>query len=167
MPDDWMLVGRVVGAFGVRGEMKVEPLTDFPERFKKTKQIYLGTDRMPVAVTGSRTHGGQVLLRLEGIDSPEAVKALRNPELFVPRDEAHPLPDGHFYLDDIIGAQVETTDGRAVGTISDVISTGSNEVFVIGKGSDAILIPVIKDAVTELDVAAKRVVVEPWVLTTE
>ena len=165
MSDDWMVIGRIVGPFGVRGEMKVEPLTDFPERFRSLKRVYLGDARREAEVLGSRNHKGQILLRLAGIDSPEAVKELRKPELHVPRAEAWSLPEGHYYLDDVIGLQVETTDGATIGEVTDVVRTGSNDVFVVGTGATAVLVPVIKDAVTELDMRARRVVIEPWVLT--
>lgn len=161
-----MLIGRIVGAFGVRGEIKVEPLTDFPERFGALQRIYLGAGREPRAVEGTRRHKGLVLLRLPGIETPEEVKALAQTEIFVPRSEAATLPEGHFFLGDMVGMEVVTTDGRPVGPIREVIRTGSNDVFVArGAGGD-VLIPVIKDAVRDLDLAGRRVTIEPWVLDT-
>jgi 16S rRNA processing protein RimM len=106
-------------------------------------------------------------MRLEGIKSPEAVRDLRGAEIFVPRSEAAQLPPGHFYLEDALGLAVETTAGDQVGTVTEVLKTGSNEVFVVGKGSDAVLIPVIKEAVVDLDLSSRRVIVEPWVLIQE
>lgn len=162
--DEWMLVGRVASPFGVRGEFRVDLLTDFPRRFKKLRRVYVGKDRREFGVESVRQHADQILLKLEGVDSPESVRALAQPEIFVPRREAVRLPRGHFFLDDIPGMAVRTTDGRRLGEVTDVLATGSNEVFVVGKGRNEILIPVIKDAIHAMDLEKREVVVEPWVL---
>ena len=162
--DEWMLVGRVVGPFGVRGEAKVELLTDFPDRFQVMDVAYFGPERRPLSVKRSRRHRGMVLLTLEGIHRPEQVTALRDCEVFVPRAQAMPLPEGHYYLEDLIGMRAISADGRALGRVTGVLRTGSNDVYVINQGRDAILVPAIKDAVRALDFDAGVVVVETWVL---
>lgn len=167
MTDEWMLIGRIAGPFGVRGEIKVDPLTDFPDRFQTLDSVYVGPGHDAHTVERARKHQGQILLSLEGISSPEAVRELRGAEIFVPRSQAAPLPPGHFYLEDAVGLTVQTTDGKDLGTVTDILRTGSNEVFVVGTGNNALLIPVIKDAVTELNLDERRVVVEPWVLEQE
>lgn len=162
--DTWMLIGRVQGSFGVHGELKVELHTDYPERFKLLRQVYLGTDRELYPVKRSRRHGDRVLLTLAGIDSPEAARRLTGRDLFIPRSEAVELPAGHYYLDDLVGLTVTTAHGAPVGEVSDVLQTGSNDVLVVTAKGRAVLIPVIKDAVIELDVEGRRAVVEDWVL---
>jgi 16S rRNA processing protein RimM len=163
-PDDWMLIGRVAGAFGVRGELKVELRTDFPERFNRLPCIYLGRERTRFQVERSRTHQGRPLLKLVGVDTPEKIDGLRGEDIFVPRSEAVPLPEGQYFLDDLIGMVVESADGERIGTISDVLRTGANDVYVVNEGRNAVLVPAIKDAILSLDVDARRVVVERWVL---
>jgi 16S rRNA processing protein RimM len=163
-PERWMLIGRVVGPFGIRGELKVEEHTEFPERFNLLKTVALGQDRREYAVEGSRRHKGRVLLRLVGVETPESARDLAGMEITVPRDQAMPLPEGHYYLDDIVGSEVITPEGTVVGRITDVLQTGANDVYAVGTGRETILIPVTKEAVRELDVAGRRVVVEPWVL---
>jgi 16S rRNA processing protein RimM len=167
MADEWMLIGRVAAPFGVRGEMKIEPLTDFPERFNSLTVVYVGPTRERHKVERTRMHGDRILVRLDGVSTPEQVGDYRGAELFVPRGEASPLPPGHFYLEDAVGLEVETTEGTAIGTVTEVLKTGSNEVFVVGRDRGAVLIPVIKDAIAELDMDRRRVVVEPWILTQE
>lgn len=162
-----MLIGRIAGPFGVRGEIKIDPFTDFPDRFRDLESVYVGPDHDAYRVERARRHQAQLLVRLEGISSPEAARDLRGAEIFVPRAEAAPLPPGHFYLEDAVGLTVQTSGGADVGTVTDVLKTGSNEVFVVGTGKDAILIPVIKDAITELNLDERRVVIEPWVLSQE
>lgn len=163
----WMPVGRIAGAFGVHGEIKVDLLTDFPDRFKDMKQVYVGPERRPYHILTSRRHRQQVLLTLQGLDTPEDVALLRQMELAIPRTAAVDLPEGHYYLQDVIGMAVLATDGAEVGVVTDVLRTGSNDVFVVNEGPKAVLIPVIHDAIAELDLAANRVVVERWVLDTE
>jgi 16S rRNA processing protein RimM len=167
MPGEWMVIGRIAAPFGVRGEMKIDLLTDFAERFNSLETIFVGAEHAPYRVQQVRSHGDRILLRLAELRSPEAVRELRGAELSVPRSEAAPLPPGHFYLEDAIGLQVRTTEGESVGTVTEVLTTGSNEVFVIGHGAASVLVPVIRDAIADLDMNERCVVVEPWVLTQE
>lgn len=160
----WMLVGTIAGSFGVRGELKVELNTDFPDRFKSLKVVHLGADRAPRAIRGARAHHGRVLLQLDGVETPEAANGLRGTELWIPRSDAMRLPEGHYYLDDLIGFQVVTVDGRVLGPITDVLRTGANDVFVVNTGSAAILVPSIRDVVCVLDLDGRRIVVETWIL---
>lgn len=165
--DEWLLIGRVAGPFGVGGEAKVEPYTDFPDRFRPLAELYLGADHRPVTVDRARQHKGHVLIKLAGVETPEQVREFAQQEIFVPRSEARTLPPGHFYLDDAVGLHVVTTDGRPVGRVVDVLRTGSNEVFVVRASEGDVLVPVIKDAIGELDVEGRRVTVEPWALGEE
>jgi 16S rRNA processing protein RimM len=162
--DQWMVVGQIAGPFGLRGEIKVDLRTDFPNRFAELEHVYLGPGHKPYAVVRARRHRRQVLLTLEGVESPEAVDRLRGMELAIPREQAIPLPPGHFYLEEILGAAVATVEGAELGTVTDVLRTGSNDVFVVGTGSGALLIPSIKDAIAQLDLQGRRIVVHPWVV---
>ncbi len=169
MPEvrDWMIVGEIAGPFGLHGEIKVEPLTDYPERFDHLETVYLGTTHRPYTVLRSRFHKSHVLLTLEGVETPEQIDMLRREDVQIPREEAVELPEGHYFLEDIIGAEVVTSVGHPVGRITDIIRTGGNDVYVVNEGPAAVLVPVVKDAVTSLDVAGKRVVIEPWVLNSD
>jgi 16S rRNA processing protein RimM len=160
----WMVVGTIVGSFGLQGELKVELNTDFPERFRDLTDVYVGTERQRRQVAGSRKHGGRVLLRLQGVTSPEEAGALRGRELAVPRTEAMPLPEGHYYLGDLIGVEVRTVDGLVLGAVIDVLRTGSNDVYVVGDDRKPVLVPAIKDAVRELDLERRSLIIESWVL---
>jgi len=164
---DWMLIGQVTGSFGVRGEVKVEQYTDFPERFKLLEVTYLGPDRRAYSVERTRNHKNQVVLKLRGVDSREDGDRLRGQEVYVPREAAMPLPEGHFYLEDAIGITVVTEKGDIVGPVTDVLRTGGNDVFVVNHGRNAVLVPVTKDAVRKLDLANRRATIQSWVLQTE
>lgn len=161
---DWILIGRTAGAFGLRGEIKVEPLTDFPERFETLATIHLGPGHEAWTVERTRPHGKHILVKLRGVDDMDAAAALRGRDAFVPRSAALPLPDGHYLLEDLIGIAVVTSGGESVGAVVDVIRTGSNDVYVVRRGRDELLIPGIRDAVLQLDLGARQMVIDPWVL---
>jgi 16S rRNA processing protein RimM len=149
-------IGRVVAAHGLRGEVKVEPLTDFPERFERGSRLWLaGTER---AVQSSRWRGRHVYLKLEGVETRDAAEALRGGEL---RAAPRPLAGAdRYYLHDIIGLRVEDAKGEALGKVADVLSTGANDVYVVRSERGELLLPAIEDVVREIDVAGGRIVVE-------
>lgn len=159
-----MLVGRLAGALGVRGEVKIDPYTDFPRRFANLTVLYLGASKRAYAVERSRMHAGRPAIKLEGIDTPERVRALGSLEVFVPRAEAVDLPEGEFYVEDLIGMQVLSDDGARLGEITEVLRTGSNDVYVVNRGRAALLVPGTREAVRSLDFACNEMVVERWLL---
>jgi 16S rRNA processing protein RimM len=159
-----MVIGEVTGSFGVRGEMKVHLLTDFPERFSGLREVFLGPERKVVSIERVRRHQGRLVMKLDGFDTPEAVDGVRGFEIAVPRAEAVALPAGQYYLDQIVDSAVFGEDGREIGRIADVLRTGANDVFVVRAHGEEVLIPAISDAIAEMDVAGKRVVVREWVL---
>lgn len=154
-------IGEVVGAYGLRGEVRVQPLTDFPDRFGRLHHVWVrmpdGT-RMTRRVLSSRPHEtkGLVVLRLKGVASREAARALVGAVLEVPDAEAVPLPEGVFFEHDIVGLRVVTTDGRELGPVSEVLHTGANDVYV----TPTCLVPAIADVIREVDIAGGRMVIE-------
>jgi 16S rRNA processing protein RimM len=150
-------VGRILAPHGVRGELKVEPLTDFPERFRRGARVWLRGE--PRRIEGSRLIGRSVLLKLDGINDRTAAAALRDEELFVP--QAKSLPDANiFYQHDIVGLAVETAAGEALGKVEGIFSTGANDVYVVRGAQGELLLPAIDDVVKQIDLAGRRVVVE-------
>jgi 16S rRNA processing protein RimM len=155
-----VLVGRLVGAHGTRGEIRVNPETDFPERFADLAQAYLvptrGEGRL-VTITGARQHAGkgQVLLRLEGVEDREAAAALNGAEMYIRASELRPLPPGQYYEFQILDLQVVTEEGRELGPVTDILRTGANDVYE----TPVALIPAITPVIREVDLAAGRMVV--------
>lgn len=157
-------IGKILGPHGVQGEFRVLPLTDFPARFKTLTDAFL-EDGRPVIVESARPHKQFYLLKLKGIDTPEAILPLRNMALEVERHAVVKLPPGHYFVFDLIGMQVFTETEEALGVISDVLETGSNDVYVVDqkpkehKKKPQILIPALKSVVLEINVAAKKMIV--------
>lgn len=153
-----VVVGRIVTAHGVKGEVKVEPLTDFPERFARGSRLWL--DGVELGVMSGRWQRSQVIVKLDGVDSREAAEALRGKELTVPDVAELPVGEDLYYLHDIVGLRVESRDGEALGEVYDVLSTGSNDVYVVRGDGGEMLLPALEDVVLEVDVAGGRIVVD-------
>lgn len=159
--EDWVQIGKVAGAMGVQGEVKVDLTTDFPDRFNRLDAIYVGTEHRMMHVRQARRHHGRVILALHEVEDRDAAAALQGAPLFVPRAEAVPLPEGHYYHDQILGLRVETTTGQPLGTVVEVLVTGSNDVYVVKGAAGEVLIPALKDIVQSIDLAAGTMLIEP------
>lgn len=159
----FLVVGRVVRPHGVRGEIRVEPDTDFPEHLLALREVTLrkGDASMSARVSSTRPHGSSVLLKLEGIDTLDAASAWRDAAVTVRREKAAPLEAGRHYVSDVLGLRVETEDGRILGTVADVLRTGSNDVYVVRSGERELLVPAISTVVLSIDVDGGRIIVRP------
>ncbi len=162
----YLVVGQVIGAHGLRGELKVRLLTDDPHRFAQLKRVFVGLeDEDPVAwiLQSYRIHKNYALLQLEGCDDRTTVQTLTGLLIQVPREEAIPLEEDEYFEHQILGLSVWTVDGSHLGTVDEIIYTGAHEVYVIqdsGAAQREILIPAIRDVVLEVDLDAGRLIVE-------
>jgi 16S rRNA processing protein RimM len=143
----------------VRGDLKVQPLTDFPERFRPGAVLWSQGRRLEVA--RSRWSRGFVYMAFSGTDSRGAAEELRGLLLEVPEAELTPLPEGQYYRFQVIGLEVCTPAGERLGRVADILSTPSNDVYVVRGGPKELLIPAIEDVVQEIDLEGGRLVVEP------
>ena len=158
--DDWLQIGTLTAPWGLRGEIKIKLDVD-PPYAREIKRAYLGAERRPVNLHGFFRRGRFYTVRLDGIDTIEAAEPLRDLVVTLPRAEAPPLPAGSFYVKDVLGLRAVTTDGRELGLVADVISTGANDVYVVRGPAGEALIPAIRDVVVELDPAAGLMRIEP------
>jgi len=142
----------VAAPHGLKGELRCDIVTDFPERFRRTKQLHLGTEHRPYDVERTRAARGQLVLKLAGVDSRSDAERLRGQLICVPSAEAVKLPRGSYFWHQIIGLRVETIDKMLLGTVVDILQTGSNDVYVVKTETGELLIPAIKDVVRKVDV---------------
>jgi len=155
-------IGKAVKPFGVKGEMKIEPLTDFPERFRKLTRVYLVSpagNEIACTVSSVRYAGSTPLLQFGGYDSPEKAKALNGWLVKVPEEEVVPLPDGRYYWFELIGMDVFSEADEKLGTIVDIFETGSNDVYVMKRGREEVYIPATQDVIKQVDRKAKRMII--------
>lgn len=159
--EELLVVGRIVAAQGLRGELRVNPLSDFPERFTHPGPRWLqGRGGQPQSVTlleGRNLPGKSLfVIRLEGITSREGAEALVGQELLVRADDRPPLADGEFHLLDLVGLQVRLlADGRVLGTVTDLIHGGNDllEVALLDQGDRRVLIPFVEAIVPTVELA--------------
>jgi 16S rRNA processing protein RimM len=151
-------VGRVAAPRGVRGELRVEPLTDFPERFAPGQALWVVGVRREVEQ--GRQQGKRILLKLSGVDSAEEAEALRGVLLEIPESELAALHEGQYYRFQIMGVAVQDVTGRDLGNVVDIVHTGSNDVYVVHGPQGELLIPAIDDVIKSVDVERRRMVVE-------
>ena len=157
MSSGHVAVGRVVAPHGLRGEIRVEPLTAQSEHFAAGRTLWI--EETAHEVEASRRQRGFVLLRLSGMASVEAAEALRGSLLSLPESELAPLPEGEYYAYQIIGLEVYDGDGARLGKVVGLFPTGSNDVYVVDGPRGELLLPAIDDVIVEVDVAGGRMVV--------
>ena len=151
-------VGVITSTHGIRGEVKVFPTTDDPERFKKLKNVILetGKEQISLEIQGVRFFKNLVIVKFEGIDNINAIEKYKGKALFVPREDAVELGENEYYIGDLIGMDVYTQTGK-FGILKDVIETGANEVYVIDSIEHGeVLVPAIKQCIRSVDVEAGK-----------
>ncbi len=162
MNKDFIEIGRVVNTHGIRGNLKIQPWCDDPEVFYDLEEIYIDDKRYEIENAG--LHKTSVLLKVKGIDSINDAEPLKNKTAYVERSALGELPEGTYYICDLMGLEVKTEDGEVLGVIDDIIKTGSNDVYVLKdetqKRKQPILIPVIDEVVKEVNIEAGYVTVK-------
>jgi 16S rRNA processing protein RimM len=150
-------VGRVVNTHGAKGEVRVQPLTDDPSRFEELKTVYVQEDgRMKSLSVGTvRYHKGMVLLTFPEIGDMDQGAALKGQFLRIPETELKPLPEGRYYIFQLVGMDVYEGD-RYYGKIAEVLQPGSNDVYVVRDGGREILVPALKWVIRSVDLEANR-----------
>lgn len=156
----FLVVGEVLKPHGVRGEVRVRPHTDLPERFGWLASVLIGPDPMRImAVEGVRFHQELILLKLSGIDDRESAARLRGRLLHVPIEEAITLNEDEYFLFQLEGLAVYSDTGRHLGAISSVIETGANHVFVVRGEEGEILLPDTAEVIQDIDFERQRMTV--------
>jgi 16S rRNA processing protein RimM len=164
---DWeamALVGRIARAHGIRGQVIVNPETDFPdERFQPGAELFIerGGRVEALTLTSARFHRERPVIGIAGVETMNDAEALAGQELRVPIERLAALPPGTFYRHDLIGCRVETRDGTAVGTVRDVEGTLTGSRLVVEGAGGEVLVPLVAPICTLVDPAAKRIVIDP------
>jgi 16S rRNA processing protein RimM len=160
-----VVIGEIARAHGLRGEVRVTPLTDHPERFERVTECVLWDAARdqgePRRITGARRQGPAVLVTLAGCDSVEAASELVGRLVALPRAQAWPLPEGQFYPWQLEGSRVLTEDGAVVGRVTGIERMGAQDLWVVESETGEHLIPAVSEIVREVDLAGRRVVIRP------
>ena len=152
-------VGRINGVWGMKGHVKVFPLSTNPERLKADSVVFVGG--RPTKILEVVTPQGYPIVRFQGYPDRTAAERLRDTLIEIDEADLPPLPDGEYYVDDLAGLDVVTIEGEAVGSLTEVLGTGANDVYVVTRpGKKDALIPAIGDIVISVDLEAKRMVID-------
>jgi len=152
---DWVWVGSIVGVHGIRGELKVQADSDFPERFTRKGKLRRvvspqGVEQM-IKLVGGRRHQNNYLIRLEGVLDRNQAELLIGSEIFVPVSERPDLAPGEFMVSDLVGLEVRRLDtGEAIGRVRDITNTGLQDLLMVQTASGEVLIPFVEALVPEV-----------------
>jgi 16S rRNA processing protein RimM len=157
----WIAVGLVTRAHGVRGEVAVRPLSQVPSRFEPGATVFRDEEESkPLTVAACRPDRDRLLVTFEGISDRNGAEALGGAYLFVPASWAPQLPEGEYWPHQLLGSDVITEAGRRVGTLSEILHTQANDVWVVaGPDGAEVLVPALRDVVASVDVEARRITI--------
>lgn len=152
----FLVIGHLQRPHGIAGEIAMQVLTDFPERIRKGKIVYLGNDHTPIKVLQTRWKQNLMLIKFEGYPSREDVAKLTNLEVFTSVKDLPTLPEGEYYHHQLIGMQV-FEDDILLGSISEILVTGANDVYIVSSlHNSEILLPAIESVILNIDLPANR-----------
>lgn len=160
--EDLFQVGAVTSTHGLRGEVKVFPTTDDPTRYRRLKEVIVDTGKQQVTLEIERVKffKQMVIVKFAGMDDINEVEKYKGARLYVTRENALELREGEYFFADLAGLRVQTEEGEELGTLKDILQTGANDVYVIGREKKKdLLIPAIKDCVREIDLEGGRMTV--------
>ncbi len=158
----FLVIGKLRRPHGLRGEMIMDILTDFPERLKAGMTVFVGEEYKPLGVKTWREHQKGLLVSFDDYSAPEAVGILRNHMVYVKASELPALPKGEYYHHQVIGLRVVDEGGAELGKVTDVIATGANDVFLIQQeGGVEFLLPVVDEMVLSIDLVKGEICAKP------
>lgn len=158
----YLEIGQIVNIFGIKGMVKIKPFTDDINRFDRLKKIYISNKngKKEYQIQEIKYHKNMVLMKLEGVDTPEQADLLRQSYLLVDRADEEPLEEGVYYIVDLLGLEVYTDDNKLLGKVDDIFNTGSNDIYVVkDEMGKQILLPGIPDVLKNVDLEKGRITV--------
>jgi 16S rRNA processing protein RimM len=159
---DFVLIGLVRRAYGIRGEVYVEPVSDITERYQMLEDVLVrqGNEVREVGVDSVRWKGKYTVIKLHGVDDRTAAESLRGARLGVRKADVFPVPKDTYYVFDILGCTVFGESGRRVGVVDEVLRMPANDVLVLTTDNGEALIPIVKSVVKRIDLEAKTIEIE-------
>ncbi len=158
---EYIQVGKIVNTHGIKGDVKVLPLTDDVKRFEDLKNVYLGDDKLKLEIVKVGYVKANVLLEFKGYGNINDVEKFKNLDLWIDEEDKVELPKDSYFLSDILGLEVFLKDGDRLGTIVDILQPGANDVYVIKDEEKEYLIPALKDIIIEIDISENKMVIDP------
>ncbi len=152
MKSEYLRVGVISSAHGIKGEVNVFPTCDDPERFKQLEFVFTDEGKNTLTIENVKFFKNMVIIKFKEIPDRNAAERFRNKDIFVDRAHAQKLAENEYFISDILGAEVVTDEGETLGTLTDVLQTGANDVYEIElKNGKKVYFPVIKECVLDID----------------
>ena len=160
MKEQYLEVGKITNVHGIMGEVRVQPWADSPDFLCQFKTLYVDSSHWPIQVERARVHKNMVILKFDGVDTMNEVEGWRQKDLLITRDQAVPLQEDEFFITDLIGLTVVTDEGDTLGTLTDVMETGANDVYCVKtpEGKE-LLLPAIHDCILDVDLDKEEMLV--------
>lgn len=161
MKIEFLEIGKFVGTHGVRGMVRIQPWSDSSDFLTQFKRFYLDGGKTQIEMSKIAPHGNVVIAQIKGVDTIEAAEKFRNQVLYIKRDDAK-LPEGRYFVSEIIGAQVFDADTNSLlGTLADVSPTGANDVWHIKNQDREYLVPAIPSVIVDVNIDTNKVIIRP------
>lgn len=160
---EYIKVGRIINTHGIRGELKVFPLTDNLDRFDDLKIVYIGNNKEKVEIEQVKYHKGLAIIKLKEFHNINQVLKFKDDFLYIDVEDKVELPEDHYFIFDIVDCNVYDTKGRKIGVVTDVLQYTSNDVYVVKdmEKNKEYLIPAVKEFVVDIDVENKKIIIDP------
>ncbi|SHD76992.1 ribosome maturation factor RimM [Schnuerera ultunensis] len=160
---DYIKVGWIMNTHGIKGELKVYPLTDDINRFSRLETAYLGEDKLKVEIEEVKYNKGLAILKFKEFNDINEVLSFKENYIFIDEEDKMDLPNGHYYIFEIIDCIVFDTKGEEVGTVVDVIQSASNDIYVVKnfEKDKEYLIPAVKEFFVNIDIPKKKIIIDP------
>ena len=156
---EFITIGQVQAPWGNQGKLKVKVLTDFPERFAPSSTVYI--NRQPVTIARVEWQKGNAIIKLNAVDSVAAAQRLKGQPVEIHHSQLKSLPEGQYYHFQLIGLEVWTAQGELLGTVAEILTAESNDIYIIQGNKGEILIPAIGDVIKSIELDKGRIVIEP------
>ncbi len=159
---DFLLVGKLQRVHGLRGEIVMEVMTDFPERLQPGKFLYVGNEHKQIKIQSVRRMHENLLISFDGFENRDLAQILRNSFVFVRTDQLPKLPAGEYYHHQILGMMIEDSSGATLGKLVDILETPANDVYIIeGVDGKEILLAAVESVIVKVDLERQVIVVNP------
>ncbi len=156
---EFITIGEIIAPWGIKGKLKVKVITDFPQRFTPSLKIYI--NQKPMTINSTEWHKGKAIIKLNTIDSIEDAQRLQGQPVEIHHSQVYPLPEGQYYHFQLIGLEVWTTQGELLGTVTEILTTNSNDNYVVRGAKGEVLIPAIEDVIKSIDFNKGCIIIEP------
>jgi 16S rRNA processing protein RimM len=161
--DDFIFIGILGGSFGTNGAVNLTSWSSYPERFEDMKSFFLTKEKaVPKTLDIERLEitNKRIVVKFKGVNSIEAANLLNGYRVTIPKSERFELPEGQYYIDDLLTCQAFTVEGELLGNLTDVWEMGPNEIYVVDYQGQELLIPVVDEFIKKIDIDAKRITVQ-------